>query len=93
MIGDYFLRSDDATVTLLCLQAHADEEGARIFPEIIVGEGKNGTDSPLWANAAFVASAIAIIGPEEIVPHMAPGLVAHADVLAAIQRGRVASRA
>lgn len=83
-IGEYFLRSDDAEVTLLCLQAHVDYGDS---PEHVVGDGN--TDSPLWANAAFVVSAIGILGPEDIVQHMAPGLVANADVLAAIRRGRV----
>ena len=73
---------------LLCLQAHVDYGDS---PEHVVGDGN--TDSPLWANAAFVVSAIGILGPEHIVPHMAPGLVAHADVLAAIRRGRASSRA
>eukprot|EP01046_Picozoa_sp_COSAG06_P012318 COSAG06_NODE_721_length_12803_cov_167.866105_5_plen_88_part_00 len=87
---------------MLCLQIHADEwdeyasyassdDPSNIYPDNIIVGGN--TDSPLWANAAFVASAIAILGPEEIVPHMAPGLVAHADVLVAIRRGRASSRA
>jgi hypothetical protein len=68
-----------------------DDLGAWVQRKEIVGDGN--TDSPLWANAAFIAAAIAILGPEYIVPRVAPGLVAHADVLAAIRRGRASSRA
>ena len=45
--------------------------------------GDGNTDSPLWADAAFAASAIGISGPDDIVPHMAPGLAANAGVMAA----------
>jgi hypothetical protein len=94
VIGDHFIANHDAEVTLLCLRIFADNGEAN--PDLVgqgCGRPEKGTQSPLWANAAFVASAIAILGPEDIVPHMAPGLVAHADVLAAIRRGRASSRA
>jgi hypothetical protein len=92
VIGGVFTANHDAEVTLLCLRIFVHNGGAdENDVNEIVGDGN--TDSPLWANAAFIAAAIAILGPEYIVPRVAPGLVAHADVLATIRRGRASSRA